>query len=81
MESYRRAYDVIAKLHILQEIENAFKVMSKYSKTDPNAENNLKNSLHVLLKQWDARLKITTPAFRVREPILNLRRIVLQKFR
>lgn len=67
MESYRRAYDCAIKLHMLHEIETIVRSGTICRDGDQ------------LLRIWDRRLKCTTPSFRVREPILNLRRILLQE--
>jgi serine/threonine-protein kinase ATR len=71
MESHRRGYEYIAKLHMLYELERSFKLrvgstLEQYSK-----------AMEKLSKQWDLRLQITMPSLKVREPILNIRRIVL----
>ncbi|KAJ3214103.1 serine/threonine-protein kinase M1 [Dinochytrium kinnereticum] len=65
MESYLRGYDLTLKLHMLYEIESVFTFQKSYG----NAEE--------LLKSWDSRLKITVSSLKVREPVLNLRRILL----
>ncbi|TPX68250.1 hypothetical protein SpCBS45565_g03305 [Spizellomyces sp. 'palustris'] len=70
MESYRRGYDCAVKLHILHEIESVFGDQGSSTGT-------LRGD--ALLNNWDSRLKITMPSFRVREPILNVRRILLQE--
>ncbi|KAJ3291727.1 serine/threonine-protein kinase M1 [Borealophlyctis nickersoniae] len=66
MESYRRGYDYAVKLHMLHETENVFSMGSAGSV-----------DLDGLLKRWESRLKITMPSFKIREPILNLRRILI----
>ncbi len=76
MESYRRAYDVIVKLHMIREVETVFKMTQNYSREEQK-EMRVKE-VGGILTHWNSRLDLTTPAFRVREPILNLRRIILQ---
>ncbi|KAJ3333865.1 hypothetical protein HDU76_002191 [Blyttiomyces sp. JEL0837] len=70
MESYSRCYDWIVKLHMLQEIEVA--VSFRW----PQREETLKVNTGALLTMMESRLKVTVPSHRVREPILNLRRIL-----
>ncbi|KAJ3103331.1 hypothetical protein HDU97_010236 [Phlyctochytrium planicorne] len=65
MESYLRGYDIILKLHMLHEVERAFNFSQSKEPVDD------------LLKAWDSRLKICVSSLKVREPILNLRRILL----
>lgn len=75
MESYRRGYDSIVKLHMLYEIEATFKAWQA------NGPKRYCISAEQLAKDWDKRLEITLPSFKVREPILNLRRILLYGLR
>ncbi|KAI8840920.1 hypothetical protein BC829DRAFT_16893 [Chytridium lagenaria] len=65
MESYLRGYDIILKLHMLYETENVFTFKTSHGHTES------------LLKSWDSRLRVTVSSLKVREPILNLRRILL----
>jgi serine/threonine-protein kinase ATR len=74
-ESYLRSYDVISKLHILYELEAAFRLA--HSET---AEQDVKRLEH-LSHSWKARLDVTQPSYRVREPILRLRRAALSLLR
>ncbi|ORX89906.1 hypothetical protein K493DRAFT_288711 [Basidiobolus meristosporus CBS 931.73] len=70
MESYRRAYEHLVKLHMLYELETSYRFWFGNNTSEPR--------LNPLLKHWDSRLDITLPTFKVKEPILNLRRILLQ---
>ena len=74
MESYQKAYDASLQLSMLQEIESF--------KDDLFANNgdsqSFRQSFSNLLDMWGARLKLLYTSFRTREPILNLRRILLQ---
>ncbi|KAJ3385159.1 serine/threonine-protein kinase M1, partial [Chytriomyces hyalinus] len=69
MESYSRAYDNIVKLHMLHEVEFSCKQLWDQLRED--------GDIDAVIKSWDSRLKITTPSLTVREPILNLRRILI----
>ncbi|KAJ3016848.1 serine/threonine-protein kinase M1, partial [Thoreauomyces humboldtii] len=67
MESYRRGYDTLVKLHMLFEITSARNASASTALVDES-----------LYKRWGPRLDATMPSFRVREPILSLQRIILQ---
>ena len=67
MESFRRAYDTIAKLHMLYEIESAVSM----------ARNNGGDAVQQLMMEWESRLACSVPTLRVREPLLNLRRVLI----
>ncbi|GAA5994714.1 protein kinase MEC1 [Rhodotorula paludigena] len=62
-ESYRRVYDSIVHLHILDEIKSIHQLSL-----------NGGERLDDLVKTLRDRLAATSPSFRAREPILNLRR-------
>ncbi|TPX55724.1 hypothetical protein PhCBS80983_g05098 [Powellomyces hirtus] len=66
MESYKRGYDSIIKLHMLHEITSTVK-SSRRKPID----------MDDLFRKWEARLERTMPLHRVREPILSLRRITV----
>mmetsp|Transcript_33811 Transcript_33811/g.54794 ORF Transcript_33811/g.54794 Transcript_33811/m.54794 type:complete len:1076 (+) Transcript_33811:213-3440(+) len=66
MESYQRAYPFIVRLHMLNELEDAF------------AECILRDAGRGRmdgLKHWEARLKLVEPSLTTMEPILSTRRI------
>ena len=63
---YRRAYDAILSLHVLQDIETIHRSTSRKGGTQVVLAN-----LSNVLK---ARLEATLPTFRAREPILNMHR-------
>ncbi|KAI5476130.1 phosphatidylinositol 3-/4-kinase [Pseudohyphozyma bogoriensis] len=63
-ESYRRVYDSIVHLHILQELG----AIHKAHATQPNVIS------PQLLGSLKTRFDSTSPSFRAREPILNMRR-------
>ncbi|KAJ3053550.1 serine/threonine-protein kinase M1 [Rhizophlyctis rosea] len=74
MESYHRAYQTMLNLHMLHEV-NSF--------VAENGDNLITAVLSEdsMPSMWDGRLKITVPSFKVREPVLNLRRILLEIWR
>lgn len=61
-ESYRRVYDSVVHLHVLDELTTIHK---SHSNSSPSSR---------LVKTLQDRLNSTSPSFRAREPILNLRR-------
>lgn len=66
-ESYRRVYDSVVHLHILDELSmiNELQVASM-------------KELPACVKTFKDRLDATSPSFRAREPILNLRRTAIR---
>ncbi|KAJ3219045.1 hypothetical protein HK099_004838 [Clydaea vesicula] len=81
VESYRRSYAEVLKLHMIYEMQTVFEKRKEMTKgidklvIDFDAE-----KMSELFNNWEKRLKITTPAFRTQEPILTLRRILLSDF-
>lgn len=67
-ESYRRVYDSIVNLHILYELE----VISRKRK---ECSGDVPADLLRTLRRW---IGATSPSFRAREPILNMRRTALR---
>jgi serine/threonine-protein kinase ATR len=67
-ESYRRVYDSIVNLHILYELE----VISRNRK---EGTGDVPADLLRSLRRW---IGATSPSFRAREPILNMRRTALR---
>ncbi|KAJ1551458.1 serine/threonine-protein kinase M1 [Nowakowskiella sp. JEL0078] len=78
LESYGRAHEHIVKLHLLEEVEMVFDILQK-NDDEFIGEKSISEKLSNLLTCWESRLKITIPAFRTRELILNLRSILLQE--
>lgn len=80
--SYLRGYEYIVRLHMLNEIEQAKKIIFD-SKTLLRRNNGKKQSpsdsvsLDELLLQWDARSKLMQSPFRIQEPVLTLRRTLI----
>eukprot|EP01117_Protostelium_nocturnum_P016014 TRINITY_DN6263_c0_g1_i1.p1 TRINITY_DN6263_c0_g1~~TRINITY_DN6263_c0_g1_i1.p1 ORF type:complete len:1383 (+),score=565.02 TRINITY_DN6263_c0_g1_i1:228-4151(+) len=63
-QSYETAYPLLGKLHVLTELEHSFKIWK-----DEFSE-----------KEWDSRINVTQPTFKTREPILTVRRAILEIF-
>jgi serine/threonine-protein kinase ATR len=61
-ESYRRVYDSVVHLHVLDELRTI------------HESHHVPASSAKLVKTLQDRLSVTSPSFRAREPILNLRR-------
>jgi serine/threonine-protein kinase ATR len=68
MESYQRAYPLLAKLHNLNELETGFQVLQI---SDSGDKRGLINQLG-----WKERLKLTEPNLGYREPTLAIRRVI-----
>lgn len=76
MESYERAYPMICQLHQLQELEHACRSFLYAPSGSRNAHRSV--SVDHLLHVWDDRLRLTQPQLQYREPILALRRALLE---
>ena len=63
-ESYRRVYDSVVHLHILHELEAIYRERLVHPSEISDK----------LTKRLASRLESTSPAFRAREPVLNMRR-------
>ncbi|XP_062515326.1 serine/threonine-protein kinase ATR-like [Corticium candelabrum] len=70
--SYTRGYEYIVQLHMLQELEDVCRSLILNS-GGSDAETTMKN----LTQTWSVRLDVTQGSFRIREPILRLRRTLL----
>ena len=64
---YRRAYEAILSLHVLQDI----RIIHESSLLTGGTQSSLENLRNVL----DSRFEATLPSFRIREPILNMHRV------
>ncbi len=72
---YTRAYDAALHLHMLHEVElirNSGFVMAQ--RTGVNRESLLRHDMNQLRTTLGDRLDTTMPSYRVREPILGMRR-------
>lgn len=72
---YQHGYSHVIKLHILNELEKAEAMVYEVSETKR------KQALNELMDEWDLRLKIIQPSVRTYEPVLRLRRIILEQSR
>lgn len=70
--SYQRGYDAIVQLHMLNEIEHCLKALF-----ESNCDSSQSMILSNLMKHWEQRLELTQSSYKVQEPILNVRRAVL----
>ncbi|XVE93918.1 hypothetical protein REPUB_Repub01dG0235600 [Reevesia pubescens] len=75
MDSYRRAYPIIVKLHLLRELEDFHTLLID--------ESFLEKSFHLgdcgfskVMENWENRLRFTQPSLWAREPLLAFRRLV-----
>ena len=72
MESYHRAYPIITRIHILQEIERSFQL--NINNIDPETVRD------ELTKEWKSRLEITHDSYKSRELILTVRQVIYKHF-
>lgn len=95
MESYSRAYPLLTRLHILQEIESGNRLVNQLDNKGTAMKSNSldisrKNSENKILKSikdkeklkelhWEERLQLMTPSFRERSTTLAVRRCILGK--
>ena len=66
-KGYRRCYESVVNLHLVHEVEMIHRL------TQPQMTG---QQLDSLLRRLSSRLDFTLPAYRIREPILSLRRTV-----
>ncbi|EDV26576.1 uncharacterized protein TRIADDRAFT_54713 [Trichoplax adhaerens] len=70
--SLQQGYDSLVRLHMLHEVEDCVRLFLGIS-----ISNFRKIDEQVLLTNWNSRLQITQHSFKIREPLLNLRRVLL----
>lgn len=70
--SYTRGYEYVIQLHMLQELEDACQ-----SLVLNHGGSDTETTVRHLVQMWSKRLDITQGSFRIREPILRLRRTLL----
>ncbi|CAH1797711.1 unnamed protein product [Owenia fusiformis] len=68
--SYQRGYEYIVRLHMLNELEQGVRELLHFPTRGPQE----RSGLAKLIELWDSRLSLTQASFRMKEPILNLRR-------
>lgn len=66
-ESYSRSYPIVARLHMLSELEKSWSTLV----ATPGL--NSGPAVQAMLRQWDDRFALVQPSFRITEPILSLR--------
>ncbi|KAL6468384.1 hypothetical protein MHYP_G00240610 [Metynnis hypsauchen] len=75
--TYQRGYEYIVRLHMLSELEHAFTELQKESGGAGGTRSGARGLKPELMLNWDARLLMTQNSFRAKEPILALRRALL----
>lgn len=73
--NYEQAYDIVLRTSMLQDLSDFWEIW-KVRNNNLTAE-----ILKPLFESWNVRLSIATPSFRVCEPLLNLRRLLLNELR
>lgn len=71
---YRRSYDAVLDLHLAYELEVINKVVKDHTGEVPTTSQLMNRSFKNLLQRLATRIDSTLPSFRIREPILNMRR-------
>lgn len=71
---YARAYPVLVNLHMLHEVEQIMQTIKKMAVASKESETGGREEFDQLDKYLTHRLNTTLPSFRVREPILSIRR-------
>ncbi|GAB0096643.1 Serine/threonine-protein kinase ATR [Sergentomyia squamirostris] len=77
--SYQKSYSEVLKLHMVTEIEKASDLMQKITASVSHEE--AKVILDTFFSDWEQRLKLIQPSTKIVEPILRLRRTLLQESR
>uniref|UniRef100_K3WHU5 Serine/threonine-protein kinase ATR n=1 Tax=Globisporangium ultimum (strain ATCC 200006 / CBS 805.95 / DAOM BR144) TaxID=431595 RepID=K3WHU5_GLOUD len=75
-ESYQRAYPLLHKLHFLHEAEQGFIYLQTTKEVHDNDE---KTSIWKKLSPWEMRYDSMPTSLKYRDPILALRRVLLQE--
>ncbi|KAA1466566.1 hypothetical protein DENSPDRAFT_811680 [Dentipellis sp. KUC8613] len=71
---YRHSYEAVLNLHQVHEVEMVYEFMRNLPTSGTNSARQRSESLAHLSHDLTARLELTLPTFRVREPILSMRR-------
>ncbi|GFR86846.1 serine/threonine-protein kinase atr, partial [Elysia marginata] len=75
--SYYRGYEHILRLHMINEIEEFFKVFASFPEEKEKKDVIVVTSPSDLLNNWQSRMEMAQSSFRTQEPILTLRRTLL----
>jgi len=81
--SYQRGYEHIVRLHMLNELEEGLRCLLNFEPAYRNkcfidTTDRSQTDLSTLSRHWQARLQCCQLSHRYQDPILNLRRIILQ---
>lgn len=81
--SYQRGYEHIVRLHMLNELEEGLRCLLNFEPAYRkacfiNTTDGSQMGLSTLSRHWQARLQYCQVSYRYQDPILNLRRIILQ---
>ena len=81
--SYQRGYEHIVRLHMLNELEEGLRCLLNFEPACKkacfaNTAGESQLDIGTLSRRWQARLQCCQLSYRYQDPILNLRRIILQ---
>ncbi|THH16411.1 hypothetical protein EW146_g4222 [Bondarzewia mesenterica] len=71
---YRHAYDAVLNLHLVHEVDMVHEFVKSLPLSGPGSSRQRQNILGTLSRNLVARLELTLPTFRIREPVLSMRR-------
>ncbi|TFY78245.1 hypothetical protein EWM64_g5764 [Hericium alpestre] len=71
---YRHSYDAVLSLHLVHEIQMIRESMVGLPLSGSNSAKLRRETLGKLSRDLSARLELTLPTFRIREPVLSMRR-------
>ncbi|KAI0650476.1 hypothetical protein C8Q79DRAFT_901502 [Trametes meyenii] len=74
LNGYRRSYDAVVNLHLVHELKIINGIVKEIREGPSGATQGSQKSFDKLLQHLSARFDLTLPTFRIREPILNMRR-------
>ncbi|XP_071844608.1 serine/threonine-protein kinase ATR-like isoform X2 [Apostichopus japonicus] len=75
--SYQRGYEFITRLHMLSDLERGLKQLVS---SEVGEDSRSRRADERLFSEWNNRLALTQASFRVQEPLLCMRRIILGLF-
>ena len=83
MESYQRAYPYCLQLQMLQEVDHMRRLMGFVPSSSASSSSSSGPSIPscALHQHWTLRLNRTKPFFKLREPLLALRRVLYDEYR